>query len=238
MARVSDASRTGPEGGRSAPFPLGREGAEGGLSKLIRSAGIWKRLSVPFVSSKSKSALLGPASGVSKSYASVGASRPLNEGPVRGVTGKAGGTSATRGALSPASRTLGAPWITEGELVAAALEVGMLALAVWSAGLFFVSKAVRLRLLGYWAVGFESGSGFGGAVVARVEAVFAGVSVSKATVEGLETGGLGAGFLMSRAGENTGEDAASGDTGGLPLAFKAASLGECLRFGGIGVPAF
>lgn len=67
MARVSDASRTGPEGGRSAPSPLGREGAEGGLSKLIRSAGGREGLSVPFVSSNSKFALLGPTSGVSKS---------------------------------------------------------------------------------------------------------------------------------------------------------------------------
>lgn len=99
-----------------------------------------------------------------------------------------------------------------------------------------------LHPLGSGAVGFESGSGFGGAVVARVEAVCAGVSVSKATVCGcmgsLATGGLGAGFLVLRLGEDDGGDAASGDTGGLPLAFKAASLGECLRFGGIGVPDF
>lgn len=114
--------------------------------------------------------------------------------------------------------------------------------SVWSAGLLIVSKAVRLHPRGSGAVGFESGAGFGGAVVARVEAVCAGVSVSKATACGstgsLVTGGLGAGFLVSRAGEDDGEDAASGDTGGLPLAFRAASLGECLRFGGIGVPDF
>ncbi len=77
---------------------------------------------------------------------------------------------------------------------------------------------------------------------AREEAVCAGFSVSKATVCGfmgsLVTGGLGAGFLVSRVGEDDEEGAASGDTGGLPLAFRAASLGECLRFGGIGVPDF
>lgn len=67
MARVSEASRTGPEGGRSAPSPFGREGAEDGLSKLIRSAGSREGLSVPLVSPNSKSALLGPKSGVSKS---------------------------------------------------------------------------------------------------------------------------------------------------------------------------
>lgn len=50
----------------------------------------------------------------------------------------------------------------------------------------------------------------------------------------LATGGLGARFLDSKEGE----DAASGDTGGLPLACRAASFGECLRFGGIGVPGF
>lgn len=241
MARVSDASRTGPERGRSAPSPLGREGAEGGLSKLMRSAGGSENLSVPFDSSSSKFDLLGPASGVSKSYVSdidvrksfeTGTSRPM------GVTGKGEGTSATRGADSSASGTFRAPWITGGALVVASLAVGMLSSTVWSAGFSCVSKAVRLNPLGAGAVGFESGSGFGGAVVERVEAVCAGVSVSKATacggLESLLTGGLGAGFLPSR----TGEDAASGDTGGLPLAFRAASLGECLRFGGIGVPAF
>lgn len=79
-------------------------------------------------------------------------------------------------------------------------------------------------------------------MVAKVEADCAGVSVSKATASsctgGFVTGGLGAVFLMSRVRGDEGEDAASGDTGGLPLAFKAASLGECLRFGGIGVPDF
>lgn len=79
-------------------------------------------------------------------------------------------------------------------------------------------------------------------MVTRVEAVCAGVSVTKATVCGcmgsLVTGGLGACFLVSRAGEEDEEDAASRDTGGLRLAFRAASLGECLRFGGIGIPDF
>lgn len=79
-------------------------------------------------------------------------------------------------------------------------------------------------------------------MVARVEAVCAGVSVSKATacgcVESLMIGGLGAGFLVSNVGEDVEEDAASGDTGGLALAFRAASLGECLRLGGIGVTDF
>lgn len=105
-----------------------------------------------------------------------------------------------------------------------------------------MSKAVRLHPLGSGAAVFESGSGFGRAVVARVEAVCTGVSVSKATVcdcmGSLLTGGLGAGFLVSGVGEDDEEDAASGDTGGLALAFRAASLGECLRFGGIGVPDF
>lgn len=66
MARVSDAS---PGGGRSAPSPLGRER---GLSKLMRSAGGREDLSVPFVSSKSKSAFLSPALEINKSYVSGG----------------------------------------------------------------------------------------------------------------------------------------------------------------------
>lgn len=98
MARVSDASRTGPEGGRSAPSPLGREGAEGGLSKLIRSAGGREGLSVPFVSPSSRL-------GVSKSYVSESsAKKSFNMGVSRlrgagaeemGVTGRGEGTSAT-----------------------------------------------------------------------------------------------------------------------------------------------
>lgn len=52
------------------------------------------------------------------------------------------------------------------------------------------------------------------------------------------TGGLGACFLVSKEGEDTEEDAASGDTGGLLLVCRMASFGECLRFGGIGVPGF
>lgn len=51
------------------------------------------------------------------------------------------------------------------------------------------------------------------------------------------TGGAGACFLVSKEGED-GEDVANGDTGGLLLAWRAASFGECLRFGGIGVPDF
>ncbi len=74
-----------------------------------------------------------------------------------------------------------------------------------------------------------------------MEAVCAGVSVSKATLCGCMgtcvTGGLGAGFLVSKVGEDE-EVAASGETGGLPLAFRAASFGECLRFGGMGAPDF
>lgn len=65
MARVSEASTTGPEGVRSTPSPLGKVGAEGGLSKLIRSAGVSR------VSSKSKATPLGPTSGVIRSYMSV-----------------------------------------------------------------------------------------------------------------------------------------------------------------------
>lgn len=122
-----------------------------------------------------------------------------------------------------ASRTLRAPWIPERELVSASLAV-----LVWPG----------------WSIGFLrlSGSGFGGAVVARGASVCTGVSVSEATVCGCRgsclTGGFGAGFLMLTEGEGTGEDAARGDTGGLALAFIAASLGEFLRFGGIGVPDF
>lgn len=242
MARVSDASRTGPEGGRSAPSPLGREGSEGGLSKLIRSAGGWEDPSVLLVSSNSISALSRPArrgsatSGVSKSYVSDGIARKSleSEASWAGVVGRGEGTSATRGAGSSAPWAVGALWITEGELVAVGalfLAVGLLS-TVWSVGLL-VLKAVRL---------LGPGSDLGGAVVARVEAVCAGVSESKATVFGCVgrcvTGGLGAGFFVSGVGEEEGDEVASGDTGGLALAFRAASLGECLRFGGIGVPAF
>lgn len=141
------------------------------------------------------------------------------------MTGKGEGTSATRGADSSASRTLRAPRIPEGEPVAASLAVS----SVWSAGVFVVSKAVRLLPPGSGAVVSESGSGFGGAA-------------SEATVCGcmgsLPTGGLGARLLVSSVGEGGDEDAISGDTGGLPFAFRAASLGEFLRFGGIGVPDF
>lgn len=77
MARVFEASTTGPVMGRSAPSPLGREG---GLSKLIRSSGIREALPVPLVSASSKSAFLGPALGVSKSYVSErGARKSLED---------------------------------------------------------------------------------------------------------------------------------------------------------------
>lgn len=104
MARVFEASTTGPVRGRSAPSPLGREG---GLSKLIRSSGIREALPVPLVSSSSKSAFLGPASGVSKSYVSERGARKSFE--VRAslragagtelmvVIGNGDGASATRG---------------------------------------------------------------------------------------------------------------------------------------------
>lgn len=160
------------------------------------------------------------------------------------VESRGEGTSAIRGADSSVFRILKALGITEGKLVAvgalASLAVGVFLSTVWSAGLL-ISKAVRLYPLRSEAV-FESRSGFGVAVVAIVEAVCAGVPMSKAAVCGCVgswvTGGLGAGFLLVTVGEGEGEDAASGDTGGLPLAFRAASLGECLRFGGIGVPDF
>lgn len=100
-------------------------------------------------------------------------------------------------------------------------------------------KAVRLHPLESETVGFESGSGFGGAILVRVEAVCG--SAFKATVfgcvGGLVTGGLGAGFFSTVGEEDAGETA-RGETEGLLLAFRAASLGECLRFGGIGVPDF
>lgn len=151
--------------------------------------------------------------------------------------GKGEGTSATRVAGSSASRTLRAPWFTEGELVVASLAEGFLSLSDWLPGSLLVSTALRLNSLGY-----GSGLGFEAAVVAGEEAVFAGVSESKATaggcMGGLVTGGLGAGFLVWKEGEGDGEDTARGDTGGLTLAFSAASLGECLRFGGIGVSDF
>lgn len=104
MARVFEASTTGPVRGGSAPSPLGREG---GLSKLIRSSGIREALSVPLLSSSSKSAFLGPASGVSKSYVSQRGVRTslevralLRAGAateLMGVIGNGDGTSATRG---------------------------------------------------------------------------------------------------------------------------------------------
>lgn len=224
MARVSDASRTGPEGGRSAPSPLGREGAEGGLAKLMRNSVGREVLSVQLVSSKLKS-FLGPVLVPRKSYLSdvrlfeSGASKLAMAGDEKkGVAGRGEGMPATRGVVS--------------------LAVGMFVSTVWSADLL-ISKAVWLR---YGAVVFKSWSSFGVAVVAIVEAVCAGVPMCKAAVSGcvgsLVTGGLGACFLVVTVGEGTGEDAASGDTGGLPLAFKAASLGECLRLGGIGVPDF
>lgn len=104
MARVSEASTAGPVRGRSAPSPLGRER---GLSKLIRSSGISEALSVPLVSSSSKSAFLGPPSGVSTSYVSERGVRKSLEArasvqagagtEIMGVMGNGEGTSATRG---------------------------------------------------------------------------------------------------------------------------------------------
>lgn len=61
--RVSEASRTGPEGGKPAWCPLGREGAADGLSKLMRSERGREGLPVPFLSSNSKSAFLCPVFG-------------------------------------------------------------------------------------------------------------------------------------------------------------------------------
>lgn len=104
----------------------------------------------------------------------------------------------------------------------------------------FGSKAVKLRESG--ASGLKSGSGFGGAAFAGEGAVCAGVSAFRMAVFGcvvsLVTGGLGAGLLVSGVVGEDPEDRARGETGGLLLAFRAASLGECLRFGGIGVPGF
>lgn len=153
---------------------------------------------------------------------------------VIGVTGRGEGTSATRGAASSASWTLRALWIAEAELFEASLAVESLS-STDGFGLLLMSEAVRLHPLG-------SGSDAGGAVLARVEAACAGVLESSVTAEecigGLATGGLGAGFLASKVGEHDEKDVASGDTGGLPLEFRAIILGECLRFGGIGVPDF
>lgn len=239
MARVSEASRTGPEGGRSAPSPLGREGAEGGLSKLIRSAGIAEGVSVPLVSSSSKSAFLGPMFGVSMSYVSesevrksFGGRASRRAGAGMEVMGKGVGTSATRGADPTASWTLGAVWRCDEERAAASLAVGLLSPSFRLPG---------LRSLTSEAAGFDWGSGLEGTVFVRGGAFCAGGSVS--TVFGfmgsLFIGGRGAGFFGSKDGEEEAEDVASGDTGGLPLAaFRAASFGECLRFGGIGVSDF
>lgn len=235
MARVSEASKTGPEGGRSAPSPLGREGAEGGLSKLIRSAGIAEGVSVPLVSSSSKSAFLGPTFGVSMSYVcesdvrkSFGDRTSRTAGAGMEVMGKGVGTSANRGADPKASWTLGAVWWSDEERAAASLAVGLLSPS---------GRLPALCSLASGAAGFDLGSGLEGTVFVRGGAFCAGRSVS--TVFGFMgswfIGGRGAGFLGSKDGEEEAEDVASGDTGGLLLAFRAASFGECLRFGGIGV---
>lgn len=158
-----------------------------------------------------------------------------------GVTGKGEGTSATKGRDSSASRVLRALWITEGEVFAAFVGLGMLE-SGWLSSLLCVSEAVWLHSLETEAAGFDSDSAFDWARVGRVEADCTGVSVSQPTVSGLlgslVIGGLGAGFLVLWEGEDDEEDATSGDTGGLPLVCRAASLGECLRFGGIGVADF
>lgn len=242
MARVSDASRAAPERGGTAPSPLGREG---GLSRLMRSARGGRGLSVAFVRSNSKSAGAGrrgaSTSGVSKSYVPDGAvRRSLEAGASRLAKDEAGGgastgepTSAMRGADSSASRVLRSLCTTEGELPAGGaispLAVAALLSTAWSVDLL-VSRAAAL----------ESGSRRVVAVGARLEAVWAGVSASEATgcVGSLVTGRAGAGFLGSKVGEAVAEDVARGETGGLPLEFRAASLGECRRFGGIGVTDF
>lgn len=234
--RVSEASRTGPEGGKSAWSPLGREGAADGLSKLIRSERGREGLPAPFLSSNSKSAFLCTASGAVKSYrCDPGVRRSFGTAEAIAVMGKGEGTSANRvmGFLKCGSST--ALGISEGVLIGVGFVVGMLL----SVGLS-VSKSVKVYAVESGRLGLDSGAGFGGAVFAVAAAVCAGVSLLKATAlargVGLLTGGLGAGFLPS--GMRGGEDTARGETGGLFLAFRAASLGECLRFGGIGVPDF
>lgn len=91
--------------------------------------------------------------------------------------------------------------------------------------------------VGSGAAAWDSDSGLDGR-----EPACTGVSESETTRAGLTgsllTGGLGARFLVSKEGEDAEEAAANGDTGGLLLACRAASFGECLRFGGIGVPDF
>lgn len=120
MARVSEAG-----GGRSAPSPLAREGAGGGLSKLIRSSGMAEGVSVPLVSSSSKSPPLSPASRASMSYAPAsdisrwfeasGKGRGAAAGAGMEVMGRGEGTSVSRGEGPTASGTLGAAWWREEE---------------------------------------------------------------------------------------------------------------------------
>lgn len=118
MATVSEASTAGPVRGRSAPSPLGREG---GLSKLIRSSGISGALAVPLVSSSSKSAFLGPASGVRKSYVSergvwksLEARASVRAGAgaeIMGVMGNGERTSATRGGAPAVLGVSSSGWV-------------------------------------------------------------------------------------------------------------------------------
>lgn len=103
----------------------------------------------------------------------------------------------------------GLPWI----LVGAFLVIALLLSPIWLMGLCV----------------FCLGS--------RSEAVLTSKATESCASGFLATGGPGAGFR--RVGEGDGEEAASGETGGLFLACCAAiSFGENLRFGGIGVTDF
>lgn len=110
MARVSRAW-----GGRSAPSPLARVGAGGGLSKLIRSSGMAEGVSVPLVSSRSKSPPLSPASGASMSYAPVSDVGRWLGGAGMEVIGRGEGTFASMAGGSTVSWTPGAVWWREEE---------------------------------------------------------------------------------------------------------------------------
>lgn len=107
------ASVSGALGGRSAPSPLAREGAGGGLSKLIRSSGMAEGVSVPLVSSRSKSPPLSPPSGASMSYAPASDVGRWLDGAGMEVIGRGQGTTASRAAGSTASWKLGVAWWRE-----------------------------------------------------------------------------------------------------------------------------
>lgn len=108
MARVS-----GAWGGRSAPSPLAREGAGGGLSKLIRSSGMAEGVSIPLVNSRSKSVPLSLPSGASMSYVPASDVGRWLEGAGMEVIGRGEGTSSSRVVGSTASGTLVAVWWLE-----------------------------------------------------------------------------------------------------------------------------